>query len=149
MSDIDSKEFIEYYHNNNQQEITVNDSVYRFKGVNIINVFDKFNFLRKIGLKSHMISKIRIQCVDNTIEMVNYPHKHSVPYSFVCFLNDDFSGGELEFENITFKPKTNQLIYFTGNEKHFVRNVSIGYRYTLVCFLKEDLFNMKKNDKLI
>ena len=76
-------------------------------------------------------------------------HTHFDPYSFVCFLNDNFEGGELIFNNITFQPKKNQMVYFTGDEKHLVKNVSNGYRYTLVCFLKRDLFNLTKVDKLI
>jgi hypothetical protein len=50
----------------------------------------------------------------------------------VAFLNEDFEGGELMFGNITFKPAAGQLIYFTGNELHYVKKVTNGDRYSLV-----------------
>lgn len=149
MTNIEAKELIEYYENNIQREYTEVDKIYRYKGIDITGVFSEFSFLKKIGLQLDMMDRIRIQRVDNTINMVEHPHTHFEPYSFVSFLNDNFTGGELVFDNITIQPKKNQLVYFTKNERHLVKNVSEGYRYTLVCFLKKDLFKIMKIDKLI
>ena len=55
------------------------------------------------------------------------------------FLNDDFKGGELIFDNITVRPQKGQLVYFTGDEVHNVNSVLEGDRYTLVSFLKSDI----------
>lgn len=149
MTNKDSDEFIEYYKNNVEKEYVETDNIYRYKAVTITREYNQFSFLRRIGLTPDMMDRVRIQCVDDTIKTVENPHSHLEPYSFVCFLNEDFEGGELVFNNITFHPKRNQVIYFTKDERHLVKNVSNGYRYTLVCFLKKDLFNIIKVDKLI
>jgi hypothetical protein len=150
MTDHESKEFIEYYENNMNKELTENDNIYRFKGIDITHILYKFSFLKKFGLQFDTINKLRIQRVDDTIKMIETYHKHFDPYSFVCFLNNDFEGGELVFNDVTFQPKKNQMVYFTREERHLVKNVSNGYRYTLVCFLKRDLFNnLTKVDKIM
>ena len=149
MTDNDSKEFIDYYENNIDKEYTVNEDIYRFKGIVITEIYNNFFFLRRLGLRLDVIDELRIQRIDNTIKMVETYHSHFDPYSFVCFLNDNFEGGELVFDNNSFQPKKNRMIYFTGDEKHLVKNVSNGYRYTLVCFLKTNLHIIRKIDKLI
>lgn len=149
MTDDDSKEFIDYYENNIDKEYTVNEDIYRFKGVDIKDLYNNFPFLSRLGLRLDIVTKLRIQRIDKTIKMVDRYHSHFDPYSFVCFLNDNFEGGELVFNDREFQPKKNRMIYFTGDEKHLVKNVSNGYRYSLVCFLKKDLFNTTKVDKLI
>jgi hypothetical protein len=139
-----------YYENNINKEYTENDNIYNFKSIDITYILYEFSFLRKFELQPNTISKLRIQRVDDTVKMVEAYHKHLDSYSFVCFLNNDFEGGELVFSNVTFQPKKNQMVYFTGDEKHLVRNVSNGHRYTLVCFLKRDLFNgLTKVDKIM
>ena len=83
---------------------------------------------------------LRLQFTDETIIQSTVFHKHLNPYSFVIYLNDEFSGGELEFENgeVVF-PKKGTLVYFTQNEGHRVKNC-IGRRWCLVGFLNNDMF---------
>jgi predicted 2-oxoglutarate/Fe(II)-dependent dioxygenase YbiX len=99
---------------------------------------NNFAFTKRF-LKEDVIDRLRIQHVDNQIQVVEKPHGHFLPYSFVIFLNDDFKGGELIFDNITVRPQKGQLVYFTGDEVHNVNSVLEGDRYTLVSFLKSDI----------
>ena len=76
--------------------------------------------------------------------MLLVPHTHTPPYSYVIFLNDNFEGGELIFENIRIKPKKGQMVYFSREEKHYVDNVICGNRYTLVSFTKDGSIDLKR-----
>lgn len=62
-------------------------------------------------------------------------------YSALLFLNEDYQGGELEFENhnITMKPKTRSLVYFKGDAEtmHEVKLVTEGKRINLVIFFRD------------
>jgi predicted 2-oxoglutarate/Fe(II)-dependent dioxygenase YbiX len=124
--------FIDFYNNNTHLMVeTNNDFVYHFNGIYITNNLDSFSFTKRFTNQKN-IEKIRIQLVNNKISTIESPHKHSIQYNFVLFLNEEFEGGELIFENIIIKPKLGQLIYFTGNESHYVKKVTNGDRYSLV-----------------
>jgi hypothetical protein len=60
--------------------------------------------------------------------------------SSVYYLNDNYTGGELNFPrfNITFKPKANQIILFPSTYvyNHSVSPVIDGERYAVVSWLK-------------
>jgi Rps23 Pro-64 3,4-dihydroxylase Tpa1-like proline 4-hydroxylase len=63
-------------------------------------------------------------------------------YSSILYLNDDYLGGELYFEelDVLIKPKSNQLVFFpSGCEfRHEVKPVLDGDRYTLASFYSTD-----------
>jgi predicted 2-oxoglutarate/Fe(II)-dependent dioxygenase YbiX len=63
-------------------------------------------------------------------------------YSSILYLNDNYQGGELYFEEIDLliKPKVNQLVFFpSGSEfRHEVKPVLSGDRYTLASFYTTD-----------
>ena len=143
-SEID--ELLKYYSDNIDRSITYDDphsaKVYKFKGLSILENKDDFSFIRK--LRYHNYDRLRIQEVDNTIDMLIKPHAHTPPYSYIVFLNDDFVGGELILDNITIKPKKGQMVYFDNNEWHYVNNVTEGHRYTLVGFTLDNQFNPNK-----
>jgi hypothetical protein len=65
----------------------------------------------------------------------------SIVYASIIYLNDDYAGGELFFDNIglTMKPKAGTLVLFPGTEKfhHGVTPVEKGpVRYVVVGFIK-------------
>lgn len=65
----------------------------------------------------------------------------SIVYASIIYLNDDYSGGELFFDNIglTLKPKAGTLVLFPGTERfhHGVTPVGPGpIRYVVVGFIK-------------
>jgi hypothetical protein len=51
---------------------------------------------------------------------------------FLCYLNDDYTGGETVIENENFTPKKGSMIYFNnGNLSHRVNPVGENDRYIL------------------
>ena len=101
------------------------------------NKFDSFKF-----------DRLRVQYVDENLDQVPTFHIHRNTWNFVLFLNDNFQGGELEFKDKVFKPKTGTLIYFTGNEFHKLNNC-VGERYSLVGFMNNHPLNKISNKTLI
>lgn len=145
ISDLECDEFIEYYKSNQNKIVkNENDNVYHFNAIDILNDINGFLFTKRFFKKSN-IDRLRIQHLDNTINFVESPHGHYLPFSLVIFLNDGFNGGELVFDNITIIPKKGQIVYFTGDELHYVKPVLNGDRYTLVSFLTSDLGISKTN----
>lgn len=63
-------------------------------------------------------------------------------YSSILYLNSEFDGGELYFEelDLLIKPEANQLVFFpSGAEfRHEVRTITNGDRYTLASFYTTD-----------
>tara|TARA_R100001594_G_C4027175_1_gene260487 strand:- start:930 stop:1442 length:513 start_codon:yes stop_codon:yes gene_type:complete len=58
-------------------------------------------------------------------------------WTAVCYLNDDYEGGELLLENKPFKPKKGRLIVFPGKKIfHSVKEVH-GNRYTHIAWWQE------------
>lgn len=133
------EELISFFKSNKELILPVlNDNLYHYNGIDILSMKNNFAFTKRF-LKEDVVDRLRIQHVDNQIKVVEKPHGHFLPYSFVIFLNDDFKGGELIFDNITIRPQKGQLVYFTGDETHSVNSVLEGDRYTLVSFLKSDI----------
>lgn len=60
-------------------------------------------------------------------------------YGMIIYLNDDFTGGELEYTKLglKIKPKRNMFVIHPGTEKysHKVNTIESGTRYTLSSFL--------------
>jgi hypothetical protein len=118
----------------------VNDEIYRFKGIDLLPIIDKLN-VPEILKSRKSYNSLRIQLVDESINQVEYYHAHTEPYSFSIFLNEEFNGGELVFlDKEPIKPKKGTMVYFTGDERHRVES-TFGNRFTLIGFLREDLFN--------
>lgn len=73
--------------------------------------------------------KMRLQKYNESINQTEYFHGHLTTHNYIIYLNEEFKGGELEFENgLLVKPKTGSLVYFNNNEKHRVKDC-IGDRY--------------------
>lgn len=109
--------------------------------------YDSFNLLEKdycdtynfstIWHDSYSILKYSIgQKFTNHID----DHKdHIRRVSTIYFINDNYSGGQLEFSrfNISYKPIANQLLVFPSNYvyNHSVKEVTEGTRYSVVSWL--------------
>jgi len=61
--------------------------------------------------------------------------------SAICYLNDDFEGGELEFPNfgVKIKPEKGMLLLFPSNfaYAHVANPVTKGYKYALVTWIRD------------
>lgn len=117
---------------------------YYCKSLSIINDIDKFDLFKRFKINSVDFGRrLNIQLINEDLQVLEKHHTHIAPYSFVLFLNDDFEGGELVFDNITIKPIKNMIVYFTGDLGHHVKPVIKGERYTLVGFTYSEI-NIKK-----
>lgn len=61
--------------------------------------------------------------------------------SAICYLNDNYEGGELEFTNfnIKIKPKAGSLILFPSNYayRHVAHPITLGTKYALVTWIND------------
>jgi predicted 2-oxoglutarate/Fe(II)-dependent dioxygenase YbiX len=147
------KELYEYAKNAYYRR--VEDGKYNFKKSQVSK-----NLERKVQktLKQHniysVIDSLRVQCIDTSITVAESFHTHNLLYkdNLVCFLNDDFTGGEFEYtslENTVIKPTTNTALVFRPELAHRVLPVTQGARYTLVAFLVESSYITKEEKTLI
>lgn len=91
---------------------------------------------------NYIFKTLRIQMVNESIDQCKAPHTHVNPWSFVIFLNENFIGGELVFDNIEYEPKTGDMVYFSGEERHKLNNC-VGDRYTLIGGMQNNPLNVK------
>lgn len=85
-----------------------------------------------------------LQRMQDGIELKLHTDQHTDPsirYATIIYLNDNYVGGELFFENFNFsiKPKAGSLLIFPGTEEfnHGVKHVQPGpIRYVIVGFIK-------------
>lgn len=152
ITNIECDEFITFYKKNKDLEFSNSyDNIYHFNAINIIKKIDNFSFTKKLfkkindNMELEGNGTLRIQHVDSLINIIEKPHRHTLPFSFVVFLNDEYGGGNLIFDNVIIKPKRGQLVYFCGSEGHYVSKVTNGDRYTLVSFLKKNIKFYKTN----
>jgi hypothetical protein len=131
----------EYFTNLYDENINgyCDDEIYKFYFIDLMNKklpIEKFS--------TFIFKKFRVQVLNESINQSIIPHRHVNPWSFIIFLNDNFTGGEVIFDNTEYKPKIGEMIYFSGEEIHKVNNC-IGNRYTLVGFMNNNPMNVKKN----
>lgn len=76
-------------------------------------------------------------------KFVNHIDDHSEYHrrvSTVYYMNDDYSGGEIEFPRfkVSYKPKANELLIFPSTYvyNHSVKEVKSGTRYAVVSWMK-------------
>jgi hypothetical protein len=103
--------------------------------------------------KKSLFSTIRLQKYDESINQITSFHSHNDIHNYLIFLNDNFEGGELEFEcGILIKPKKGSIVYFNNNERHRVKNC-LGERYTLVLSGNKQIdisnFSIRKRNGLL
>lgn len=68
-------------------------------------------------------------------------------YSSVCYLNDDYCGGETYFLNneiveYVCKPKKGKIVFFPSDLYHGVKTIESGFRYTLPCWYSKNSNDM-------
>lgn len=149
---------IDFFENCNREQLTEKNSKFRGKTVPSLLIGD--NHLRtelkvisyKISQKLHCIYKEFIfpeysniviwnteddmsVHTDNHLDIIKQRH-----YTAVCYLNDDYSGGEtfLPDQNHICKPEKGKVIVFPSDYPHGVKTVKDGTRYTLAMWFTRD-----------
>ena len=72
---------------------------------------------------------------DNKLDIIKQRH-----YTAVCYLNDDYSGGEtfLPDHDYVCKPEKGKVIVFPSDYPHGVKTIERGMRYTLAMWFTRD-----------
>jgi len=107
--------------------------------------------IKKLDLNLTLKGLATIQRMQPGVSLMSHTDQvtdPSVVYASIAYINDDYNGGDLFFENLNLKvkPKAGTLLFFPGNEeyKHGVEVVSDGpIRYVLVGFITEQGFYEK------
>lgn len=73
------------------------------------------------------------------VDSMLFPYKsRPLKFASICYLNEDFDGGELVLENIglTIKPRAGMFVFYPVSEKyrHRVNKITNGVRYSLSKF---------------
>jgi hypothetical protein len=118
------------------------------------NLYSRIDtLLQKANPDLHLIGISTLQRMQPKTDLTLHTDQYTDPaimYAAIIYLNDDYSNGELFFENknLEVKPKPGSLLVFPGDEsfKHGVRLVGDGpTRYVIVGFIKEK--NFYENNK--
>ena len=134
--------FIECYENLNNERFTITDLSYSFNGINLIKSGVDYEKVEPRLKANYYKDRLRVQRISDDFTVNGNFHIHLNASSFTVFLNDNYTGGALEFESgELFKPKVGQLVKFHDSDAHRVRPVSRGTRYTLVGLLNGDNLN--------
>ncbi len=113
----------------------------------VATVSDQFDIDQ--DLYSDSFSIVRWQFGDNQAPHADSENPDGTPhpypwraYGAIVYLNEDFTGGELEFPELGLKPDTppRTLAFFPGTKDymHAVSSIMSGTRYTLATFLTHD-----------
>ncbi len=133
LSDDECNFYINYYKNNPDKIFReTNEFVKNYEGIEISND-NEFPFFKLIP--KSVIEYFRIQKTDVYVQPINNPHTHETPYNFVIFLNENFEGGNLVFDDMIVTPKVGTMVFFEGNERHYPTPVTSGERWVIACFL--------------
>jgi len=146
LSPTECDDMVQLWNDSNKYEIK--DKVYRFKNNDLLKNFT--NWTKIIPkLSTIKYKRFGLQLLDETINQIEASHSDKSNYSFVIFLNDNFIGGNLIFDNGTIiVPKKGSMVYFSKEEYHRVENC-IGDRFTLVAFLDSELSFFNSNNKTL
>lgn len=113
----------------NENESLFSDYVISFYYINFMTNDLDLTPIQNGIFERKKFHKMRLQKYNESFKQIDEYHGHENIHNYIVFLNEDFTGGELEFENgLLVKPKKGSLVYFNNDEKHRVKDC-IGDRY--------------------
>jgi len=133
-------DFVLSYYGNNSDKIFEFEGTYPIKlDTDILTNIPKFTeLLNKIDLEVRK-NFTESMTLDN-YEIVKWPSMSERDYhyeepdkcAFFCYLNDDFTGGEIIVSDTVVQPEKGKLLYFdNGQLAHKVNKIITGDRFTL------------------
>ena len=66
----------------------------------------------------------------------HYDNKDT-PWASICYLNDDYAGGETVIEDKVIKPKRGRMVVLNGSTLLHRVEVAMGNRYTYACWFED------------
>lgn len=113
----------------NKNESLFSDYVISFYYIDFMSNNSDLSSIQNGIFDRKKFHKMRLQKYDESYKQIDEFHGHENIHNYIVFLNDNFIGGELEFENgLLVRPKKGSLVYFNNDEKHRVLDC-IGDRY--------------------
>jgi predicted 2-oxoglutarate/Fe(II)-dependent dioxygenase YbiX len=144
----DCKKLINFYKENKKNHLLFRDTIY-------LNLNPKKDLGKDLFNNIHSISKLINNSIIDWAQIVfwskgSFQNLHFdnaskiTTLSSICYLNDDFKGGQTYFEdNTIFSPKIGRILFFDGKHYHHgVKKITKGERYTLAIWYKK-----LRNDK--
>ena len=126
---ISGEEAVRYYYSDTDD---VENKVFK----DICSVLSDF-YNKEIEIKS-MFHSLMLPGSNNPLHWDNYVEDGEEDISTLLYLNNNFSGGYLNFpeQNVKIKPAPGMLVFFEGSEDltHEVETVESGHREALVGF---------------
>jgi hypothetical protein len=114
-----------------------NGNYYRFIYPPYKFAIDVENFLLGIGIE-HQCDKMfvnkRLAGIPTTYKQFA-DDNYSV---FIYFINDNYKGGELLYEDQVINPLQNKGVYFENNDKFALTDVTEGTQYLLVSYFRKN-----------
>jgi hypothetical protein len=131
---------INYFENSKEKN---KNGTTTFIDLNVSKNFKEIKLKNKHNTISNLINNSVIDWIQivkwekNSFQNLHFDKtKEETTLSSICYLNDDYEGGQTYFENdIIFKPKQGRVIFFDGNYYHHgVKKIEKGTRYTLAAW---------------
>lgn len=146
----DFKKLLKFWYNNEDKIITVKKSQYSqfpitVHQLDITNEIENFNLSFSFPKKEYAVCYLQYtDILYGDQEGDKNFHIHTPNWNYVQYYNDNFDGGEIEFENgLIHKPKKGDCLLFTGDEGHKVLNHKNFYHETIAVDGKEVLLNRR------
>lgn len=122
---------------------TTNGDYYRFVYLPYKFAIDIENFLLGAGIE-HQCDKMIIskrpadtKTTYNQFEDKNYS-------TFIYFINDNYKGGELLYEDQVLNPTSNKGVYFDNNDKFRLADVIEGTQYIIIAYFRKNPIKQSK-----
>ena len=122
IEDSSIKKLLEYWYEQKEKmvDIQLKYGTYSLFTLEIQNILDSFNIKKRFPISEYSVCYL--QYIDDRYGESNNDNKfhHHFPiWTYVQYLNDNYDGGEIHFENgFKYKPKKGDMVCFTGDELH-------------------------------
>jgi hypothetical protein len=121
------------------------------KAYNILDMIDK-PYREALDIWSKKTGNLKVGLVSKNYTIKKYDTGGNIPahtdrdhdkdfntydWTALVYLNDDYSGGELEFNNLghTIKPTAGSIIFFPTDEVHTAHQVTSGNKYFIFFYI--------------
>ncbi len=122
---------------------TTNGDYYRFIYPPYKFAIDVENFLLGAGI-SHQCDKMFVSKRPADIKTVYSQFEDKNYSTFIYFINDNYKGGELLYEDQVVSPVSNKGVYFDNDDKFKLTDVVEGVQYILITYFRKNPIKQSK-----
>ena len=122
---------------------TTNGDYYRFIYPPYKFAIDVENFLLGAGIE-HQCDKMFVSKRPADIKTVYSQFEDKNYSTFIYFINDNYKGGELLYEDQVVSPVSNKGVYFDNDDKFKLTDVVEGVQYILITYFRKNPIKQSK-----